>query len=281
MDYRPWFIIILAVFVALSPVQNILMFSTAYDQSLIEFLADVHRFQTGPQLAVFYLLPLVAGYSIFAVKNWSFPVFVVAFTYYMYQTYMTGTFPVVFNDLSLMSACLLINVALVAYFLLPTVRAAYFDASVRWWEAKYRYKIEMDAVFTSNDRQVTGKISDISEGGIFVTTDGPLDNDCDLSIRFKYHTLDFQMHGKVVREQNDEANASGHEHGYGIEFNECPREYQKRLKKLIRALELLEVPRRPKRRDWESDFVGWLLQLITSGRGITPDLPARYLRRKG
>ena len=278
MDYRPWFIVFLAIFVALSPVQNILMFSFAYDQSVLEYLADVYQFQTGPQLASFYLLPLVAGYSIYAVKNWSFPVFVTTFTFYMYQTYMTGTFPAVFNDLSLTVACLLMNLILIAYFLLPTVRAAYFDSSVRWWEAKYRYKIEMDAELTSNGKRVTGKISDISEGGVFVTTDGPIELSPELHMKIKYLTLDFQMQGKVVREKKNEANES--EYGYGIEFCEIPRENQKRLKKLIQALELLEIPRRPKRRDWESDFLGWVLRLVTSGRGITPDLPARFLRKR-
>ena len=86
------------------------------------------------------------------------------------------------------------------------------------------------------------------------------------------------MQGKVVREKKNEASES--EYGYGIEFCEIPIENQKRLKKLIQALELLEIPRRPKRRDWESDFLGWVLRLITSGRGITPDLPARFLRRR-
>ena len=278
MDYRPWFIVFLAIFVALSPVQNILMFSLAYDQSVISYIADVRHFQTGPQLVSFYLLPLVAGYSIYAVKNWSFPVFVATFTFYMYQTYMTGTFPAVFNDLSLMTAVLLMNLILIAYFLLPTVRAAYFDSSVRWWEAKYRYKIEMDAELTSNGKRVTGKISDISEGGVFVTTDGPIEVSPKLHMKFRYHTMDFLMQGKVVREIENEANES--EYGYGIEFCEIPRENQKRLKKLIQALELLEIPRRPKRRDWESDYLGWVLRLITSGRGITPDLPARFLRRR-
>jgi hypothetical protein len=278
MEYRPWFIIVLAVFVVLSPVQNILMFSLAYDQSLTEYLADVFHFQTGPQLASFFLLPLVAGYSIYAVKNWSFPLFVVSFTYYMYQTYMTGTFPAIFNDLGLMAACLLINLILVAYFLLPTVRAAFFDPSVRWWEAKYRYKIVMDAQVISKDKQVTGKISDISEGGVFLTTDSPIDSASELDVSFKYHTLEFVMHGKVVHEKEYEANDT--ERGYGIEFSEIPRENLKRLKKLIQALELLEFPRRPKRRDWETNSLGWALRLLTSGRGITPDLPARYLRRR-
>jgi hypothetical protein len=254
------------------------MFSLAYDQSVISYIADVHHFQSGPQLASFYLLPLVAGYSIYAVKNWSFPVFVTTFTFYMYQTYMTGTFPAVFNDLSLTVACLLMNLILIAYFLLPTVRAAYFDSSVRWWEAKYRYKIEMDAELTSNGKRVKGTVSDISEGGVYVKTDGPIEPTPDLRIKIKYHTLDFQMQGKVVREQKNEANES--EYGYGIEFCEIPRENQKRLKKLIQALELLEIPRRPKRREWESDLLGWVLRLVTSGRGITPDLPARFLRKR-
>ena len=262
----------------LSPVQNILMFSVAYDQNLIEFLADVYRFQTGPQLACYFLLPLISGYSIYAVKNWSFPVFLGSFTYYIYQTYMVGTFPVVVVDLGLMTASLLINLILVAYFLLPTVRAAYFDPSVRWWEAKYRYKIEMDAEVTSNDKKFTGKLSDISESGVFVTTDGLIDISSRLDITFKYHTMGFLMHGRIVREQKNEANES--EYGYGIEFSEIPRENQRRLNKLIRALELLEFPRRPKRRDWKKDCLGWVLRLFTSGRGVTPDLPARYLRRR-
>ena len=279
MDYRPWFIIVLAVAVALSPVQNILMFSFGYGQSLTEFFEDLYHFNTRFELTCFFALPLIAGYSIFAVKNWSFPVFLGSFSFYMYQTYMTGTFPVVVYDMNLMALCLLINLLLIAYFLLPTVRAAYFDPSVRWWEAKYRYKIEMDAEVASNDKKVVGKISDISEGGVFLTTESPIDISSELDIKFKYHTMGFLMRGKVAHEKKNVGNESGN--GYGIVFNEIQSENKKRLGKLIQALELLEFPRRPNRRDWRKDFVGWMVRLVTTGRGITPDLHAKYLRQKG
>jgi len=279
MDYRPWFIIVLAVAVALSPVQNISMFSIAYGQGLTEFLGDLYHFNTRFELTCFFALPLIAGYSIFAVKNWSFPVFLGTFTFYIYQTYMTGTFPVLFNDMNLMALTLVINLLLVACILLPTVRAAYFDPSVRWWEAKYRYKIEMDAEITSNDKNVMGKISDISESGILITTESPVDASSELDIKFKFHTMGFLMRGKVARQNKDVKIESGN--GHGIVFSEIQSENNKRLGKLIQALELLEFPRRPNRRDWRKDFVGWMVRLVTTGRGITPDLPAKYLRQKG
>lgn len=279
MEYRPWFIIAMAIVIALSSVQNILTFSFIYDQSLFEYLGNLYRYKAGPELVGFYILPLIAGYSVYAVKRWSFPIFLAAFSLYMYQTYMTGTFPALFNDPKLMLVALLINLMLVAYFLLPTVRAAYFDPRVRWWEAKYRYKVEMDAEITANDKTVMGKISDVSEGGVFITTEIPIDIVSELNIRFRYHTMGFLMRGKVAHEKKMVGSES--ENGYGISFSEPQKENLRKLKKLIQALELLEFPRRPKRREWEKDFWGWQMRLITMGIGVTPDLPAKFLRKRG
>ena len=276
MEYRPWFIIVLSVIIALIPVQNILLFSVIYDQTLIEFFADLYHFQSGFDLACFFLLPLISAYALYAVKKWSFAVFFAAYSFFTYQTYMTGTFPVVFNDMSLMALGLVINLLLIAYFLLPTVRAAYFDPRLRWWESKYRYKVEMDAEITANNRMVRGKISDISEGGVFIVPDSPIDLASELVIKFTYHTMDFLMHGKVAHD--DGGAASSERTGYGIVFSEVQKENQKKLGNLIQALELLEVPRRPKRREWKKDFWGWLVKLVTTGNGITPDLPSKYLR---
>ena len=278
MEYKPWFIVVLAVVIALSAVQIILIFPFVYGQSLVEFLEDLYRFKTGFELICFFVLPLISGYSIYAVKKWSFPVFLGSFSFFVYQTYMTGSFPVVFVDMNVMALGLLLNLLLVAYFLLPTVRAAFFDPSVRWWESKYRYKFEMDAQITVNDKKIMGKISDISDGGVFIKTESPIDSSSELDIRFKYHTLGFLMHGKVVHERTNLGNESGN--GYGIAFNEIQKENQKNLVKLIRVLEILEFPRRPKRREWRKDFWTWLVKLFTTGRGVTPDLPAKYLRQR-
>ena len=278
MEYRPWFIIILAALIALSPVQNILVFSMVYGEGLIEFLGNLFRYKTGFELTCFFILPLIAGYAIYVVKTWSFPVFLISYSFFTYQTYMTGSYPAVVHDLNTMVVSLLVNLLVVAYFLLPAVRAAYFDPSVRWWEAKYRYKIQMDAEITSNDKTIMGQISDISDGGVYITTESPVDISSELDIRFKYHTMGFQMRGKVAHAKKGAGNGSGN--GYGIEFNEIEKENRKRLRNLIKALELLEFPRRPKRREWSKDFWGWLVRLITTGRGITPDLPGKYLRKK-
>ena len=89
MEYRPWFIIAMAIVIALSSVQNILVFSFIYDQSLFEFLGNLYRYKAGMELIGFYILPLIAGYSIYSAKRWSFPVFLVSFSIYLYQTYMT------------------------------------------------------------------------------------------------------------------------------------------------------------------------------------------------
>ena len=122
------------------------------------------------------------------------------------------------------------------------------------------------------------KESDISDGGVFIKTESPVDISSELDIRFKYHTLGFLMHGKVVHERTNLGNVSGN--GYGIAFNEIQKVNQKNLVKLIRVLEILEFPRRPKRREWRKDFWSWSVKLFTTGIGVTPDLSAKYLRQR-
>jgi len=57
------------------------------------------------------------------------------------------------------------------YFLLPAVRAAYFNAKLRWWETKPRYLVNIPASFgRKGASSARGTMVNLSEGGAFLKT---------------------------------------------------------------------------------------------------------------
>ncbi|OFZ81500.1 MAG: hypothetical protein A2603_04655 [Bdellovibrionales bacterium RIFOXYD1_FULL_55_31] len=273
MKTRPWPLVVLAIIQVLTPIFNVLF--NAWVLGVSPSVVLTWMFQR-PWLEIFQTLALmpIAGYAVFRMKKWSYPVFFGAIFWSMlanlqHWQYVTSQMPS--WAFLFVYGC---DILLVSYFLLPAVRATYFDPRVRWWESKPRYelKLEVRAELSQNE-VLEGLILNVSEGGAFVHFDRKLAVGDIVNLRFEIIHQEFMIPGKVVYARAE----SGQDPFYGVQFIHS-KATVRRFQNLVRGLKALGFQDRSSLKPWFRDLQDWLVQLFKTGRGWIPEL---QYRKKG
>ncbi len=254
----------------LAPIPNLLISSMLSGQSVISYISNFDSLFRA--IAFFTFFP-IAGFAIYKVRRWSYPVFVIVMLWSFWVNYQSfanfpGSFPVF-----LLAVIYLVNFALVAYFLIPAVREVYFNERLRWWESKPRYDLEapLEVVFEGQKR--TGKLKNLSVGGVFLELDEAIEVNSDGRLLFTVRDYPFELEGKFLY-KNPKIQA-----GYGVQFQNLTRHQKKQLKQLTQELDRAGVKRRPERLNLWENFTAWVKGVFTSGKGVVPEIPD-HLRRK-
>jgi len=267
MRTRPWPLVILAIFHILAPIGNMLISCYLSHANVVTYIQSFRSLFDALQ---FFMIFPVAGFAIYAMKKWSYPIFLVAMLWGFYVNYDTWhNYPQLF-PLTLLIFIYVVNTAIVSYFLIPAVRMVYFNPRLRWWESKPRYRLGVSShVKRSEGSQFDCEIGNISEGGVFLATAaGAVNTDEEIRLVFEFYQLDFDLPAKVMY-----LGAVDGRMGCGVQFVGLTREQTRQVKKLVNALELLGAERRPAREaKWQS-FTTWLQELIQTGKGIVPNVP--------
>jgi hypothetical protein len=265
---RPWPLILLALAQILAPLPNILVGAWVTRMAPGVYVSELLRASSWLQLADFFLLLPIAGVAVFMVRAWSYPVFVGIMGWIGWTNYLTWRqHPHVVN-LGLLVGAYLVNAALVGYFLLPAVRAAYFNPRLRWWESKPRYLLNLPGRLDAHNDTRSCMLVNLSEGGAFIEAMSGLEPGQVLKLSFECLEQRFELHGRIVHQ------ATHPGRGYGVQFI-LDREQRKQLKGAVRAFERLGTPRRPEKRRWTASFVEWVQVLFRTGKGWVPEVPAR------
>jgi hypothetical protein len=278
MRKRPWPLVLLALLQILTPVFTILFHAWAMKVSPVTVLAWVFDRSWLEIFETILLMP-IAGVAVFLMKRWSYAVFLLAIGWSATRNFMQWN-----SASSVISSPALIvvyvaQIALVAYFLLPAVRTTFFDPTVRWWEQKPRYLLELAVrVWVRGDegssgQQIEGTIRNLSEGGAFVALAQKLQRGSEIRLMFSVIGLSYDVEGTVVHSRELEQGQAC----YGIQFDHTP-ETLDAFKRLAGALGLLGfTARKAEATGWE-DFAGWLGRLLRTGRGLLPEIPGRANR---
>lgn len=261
MRRKPWSIIILAALHVMAPLSNMLFSAYLSHQPVSVYLKS---FPSTLDLVTFFSLFPVAGYAIFAMKIWSYPVFasILAWSFHLnYSTYLE--YPTHFT-LPMLVVAYVINLGVVSYFLIPAVRAGYFNPRLRWWESKPRYEVQWDVEAETLQGHTLGRISNISEGGAFVVLKQPVTAGDLIKLYFSFHHLELEVLGKVAHLSTK---------GAGIQFDFPTRKSKKHLQNLVQVLHRLDFPCQRVSNSWLDDFRFWASRLVKTGRGWVPELP--------
>jgi hypothetical protein len=274
MENKPWPLLILAFFHVIEPLTKILFFSIYWQISPFEFVQIVieHNSDSMVNTLGFFLFFPIAGFALFAVKKWSLFVFLVIQVWvliinipYLVDLYQTSQLWLLLSFIGFG----LLNIAVVTYLLLPAVRIAYLDPRIRWWEAKPRYSANIPCEI---DGKIQSTVRNISQSGVFITTDMDLPIDSDVNLEFILNAeltkFDIKSRAHVVHKFT----VGGHE-GYGARFNEFSPENKRLIKSMIKYLEKSNCQRRPPRRRF-SDLIHWFVTLLTTGKGLLPKTSA-------
>ena len=262
MKQRPWPIILLAWFHLLAPIGNFFFSSYIHNVDIgLYFKAHFEPANLG-QTALFFGLPILAAISIYLCKKWSFWAYfgimfcMIVFSVKNWQT--NPSLPIV-----LLAVLIFTNIVLVGYFLIPAVRAVYFDPRLRWWETKPRYNVDYVADLKVGNHTSQGKIMNLSEGGVFVQTKEAPEDGANVSVLFQDGDKKFNIPGTAIH------HAKLKEMGIGVQFTHSSdtSSQMKALTKKLASEGKLIIQRRA---GPEDSFAYWFKGAITSGEGLVP-----------
>ncbi len=256
MKQRPWPIVLLALFHVIAPLGNIVVNAWLAHIPLAYYLHILLAPGNRSTLFVFTLVPLIGAVLIYICRKWSYVAYIILMTIpfaYSLISYMRHT------TLMMTVALILfyfVNIMVVGYFLLPTVRKIYFDPRMRWWETKPRYQTDFQCHVEHEGKQHWVEIKNISEGGVFLETplEFPLGSPLKLFFRDPQGVLN--LSGTIVYKRQLAPL------GYGFKFTpESSKE--PRLKGLIHKLQsdgAIVLGRVP---GPEDSFVYWVRSLFS------------------
>lgn len=263
MKRRPWPIILLAVFHLFAPIGNF-FFNAQYVpiDTWTYFLAHFESANLGSSL-IFFLVPPLAGLAIYVCKKWSFWVYVLLMIFILFfSLYNWKSRPEIDSIIPLVTL-FVVNIALVGYFLIPAVRAIYFDPRLRWWETKPRYKVDYKATLSFDGQSEAGEIANLSEGGLFVKVkNSPSDNQ-KVTIQFVDGNKTYKAEGSAIHHEKLKTM------GVGIRFShtgETLKDFHSLAKKLDSEGKKIEA-RVP---GPEDTLLAWLKRVFKTGEGLVP-----------
>lgn len=273
MMYRPWPILILAFFHVTAPLWNFIFSSWMSGMSWADYAST---FQNPLETFMFFgALPL-AGIAIYLCRWWSFPVFLFAMGWSFYTGYHSRELgPEQFPKSALLAAYIF-NFAVVAYFLIPSVRTVYINRRVRWWEAKPRYFVPIPVLLRFGNQEEKAIIENVSERGALVQSalkfsDGDL-----VDVEFEHEGQRVKGKAEVVHARQG---AVAGKLDYGFQYVSFSEGSERAMRALIATLEKKGVTRRPERINRVSDFFKWAKE-ASRGRGIIPAVPEQFKKPK-
>jgi hypothetical protein len=263
MKRKPWSLILLAILYCLSPLGNIV--ANAFWAPMPALIYIRYAFQWPNMVRNWpeFIFPLIAAAAIYLCRRWSFYIYIVAMMSLLISSYIGYHGRMVAKPLQLV-VVYLINIVLVAYFLIPRVRRVYFDPRLRWWEADRRFRFDHEATVIAGQNRFSGLIGNISKSGLFMKSQQfPQDRE-QVLVEFTFQDTSYQFSGGAI------LHASQSLVGFGLKFTHTPQT-AKKIKILIQALEQegrLIGSRLPSEED---RFLFWVKNLIKTGNGLLPD----------
>lgn len=263
MRVKPWPILIIALVHILAPIFNIVVSAYLNHVEILDYTEYLILNKKPLDNAFWFILPIVTGLSILRFRKWS---------YFLFLSFTTATSILFINDwistqkfpLEVFILLESVNIIIFTYFLLPSVRNVYLKPSLRWWEQKPRYLVDLKTRFETKTATANGLIKNISEGGALIQTELPVSRGDIFILTFELFQKNFNIETQVIFKGQE---------GYGVFFVKVLPS-QNELNKSIDQLAIQGFPLRTPVPTLKESFKSWLKDLIR-GKGLFPQHDAR------
>lgn len=262
MRQKPWPIIVLAFFHALSPVGNSIFNALKYKINFWELWQFWWEQLPYYLLFSYFIVPIIAGLFIYLCKRWSFYAYLFCILLLVISSIIGLRTDLSFMNISMFILFLVIDVLLVAYFMAPSVKSIYLDPKLRWWEAAPRYAVELDVEFNESD---FGQVSNVSVGGMFLRTETFLPDNQIVTFNWNYLGIEYLVEGQIVHHQ-----LSG-THGYGVKFAHTLQS-EKSIKSFVEQLASEGRLIHNRSAYPEKTFLNWLRDIFVLRKGFFPEV---------
>lgn len=213
----------------------------------------------------FFVLPPLAGLTIYACKRWSFWVYLSIMLVILGHSLLNWKARPEVASIVPLLVLFVINIALVGYILIPAVRKVYFDPRLRWWETKPRYGVDYEAVIKLGETTSASRILNLSESGLFTLMKDPIPDGSRIEISFTDDGIQYTAVGTAIHHRRQG------EMGIGVQFVHTS-DSNRSLKFLIRKLEIEGKRLQGRDPGPEDSFFSWLRSLFKSPSGLIPKI---------
>ncbi|MFK7822924.1 MAG: PilZ domain-containing protein [Oligoflexales bacterium] len=265
MYYRPWPLVIIAIFHILEPFTKVAYYSIMQQTSPLAVIANQFQSNDFMHIFGFFCLFPIAGIAIYAVKRWSLGVFLGAECWALIANFSQLSYLVESTQYGKFATIIffaVLNTVAVVYLMVPAVRIAYTDPKLRWWEAFARYYVDWNCTYASTEK---GTIKNISKGGLFIKPENNYEKEGVVPISFTFGEHKLNLSGRVIHNFTFEGIK-----GFGVEFHELDNSARQAVNNIIKDLETKKTKRRPERRAILNSFFTWAKKL-PEGEGIFPE----------
>lgn len=270
---KPWPIIMLTMFFICVPFINLFYtyFFLKSQTTLSNYFYSLIHIQSN-YISVFNMMApaLVSAFAIYSVKKWSYPVLLCCITWLGVNAFLNFSMS---DDILLLMMVVVLpmvfNIVVVSYFLIPSVKTTYYEPRVRWWEAKPRYVVSGDAHMEIDNQKLDGKVTNISEGGVFFVTGKGIEIDSVGQLEFEVNKSKLQFKAKAIFK-------AGETFSYGMKFEKLDASQAKALKDIIKELKESKAEICRPIPLWDEDLKKWFFDLLKTGRGLTPPISKEF-----
>ncbi len=274
---KPWPIIILSVFFLCAPFINLLYtyYFMRHETSLLNYFYSLAYIESNYIKVFNMMVPgLISAFAIYSVKKWSYPVFLCCILWLGVNAYLNlSSKHELYLLMMLIVIPMLFNIIVVSYFLIPSVKTAYYEPRLRWWEASPRYVVDAETEVQLESKSLSGKVTNISEGGIFIEANDLIENDSTIQLNFKLNDVVFALEAKVIFKLPNSF-------AYGVQFQNLDSQSIKSVKSLIQKLKESKTEVCRPIPPWSDDLKKWFLNLLKTGEGLTPIVPKEFQKNK-
>lgn len=204
----------------------------------------------------FFFLPILMAIFVYRLDRASYMALIGLCIYNVFTNYLSWKQFSTQVPFTMMLLVNLFSVVLVAYLLMPQVRAYFFDARLRWWESKPRYLVQVPArIRIAGSEPIFSPLRDLALGGTAV--DFP---DETLAIGDTFW-MDFTLDRTPISVKGEAVYKIRLAEGgfrYGIRFVEVPLDVVWDLESGISELRKRKLPETRRLSPWKDDFKQWV-----------------------
>jgi hypothetical protein len=205
---RPLILKLFALFLFIDPILRLSFISIEREFPFWDVLSKTFTLGFLDFFNFWFLFPL-SGLLLLSVKLYSYILFISIQLYslYFHLNYESFSWPYLSKNPSSTAYLLLgINVLMMVYLLLPRSREIFFDKELRWWERGNRYTINEPCFAKFLDKEVHGKVVDLSFGGALLSLDQEVETGSivklDFDILNRNISINAQIIRKIIRDDN-------------------------------------------------------------------------------
>ncbi len=269
MQRRPWPLVFLAIFQLLGPIGSLFLSAFVNKVGIIEMTAAIWNYSRPVDLLEFYALPIAQGVLIFMAKRWGYYIVLALAALSIYLNVQEWRVASDVISVPILIGVITTNVALIAYLLLPNVRAIFMNSRLRWWETPPRYLVSIKSQVSKNDGHAKpATIVDLSVGGAGIETESEHFQTGDtVLLTYERDGRTILMRATAVYQRYD-----GTGYRYGLEWQRGAEEDERRTMRLLDELEQEQTQiARPLPR-WRDDLAAWWSRARKNPRAWVPEI---------